>query len=111
MNSCSRAFPIGYAPNCQHSYDVHTSCTNDQESVGLSGGAIVGIVFAVAVIVFFIIPIIFAYGKSACKKGRIRRWWSRSTTRHSETTVTPTTNRSNATREEVKYCFVDHNFK
>ena len=43
----------------------------------LTTGGIIGIVLAVLVLGFFIIPFVFGYGREFWKKGKLRGWWRR----------------------------------
>ncbi|XP_019851047.1 PREDICTED: egg peptide speract receptor-like [Amphimedon queenslandica] len=46
---CTISNPIGYTPNCNHINDVGIYCGEEDESGGLSGGAIAGIVIGCVV--------------------------------------------------------------
>ena len=43
----------------------------------ISTGGIIGIVLALIVIAFFIVPFLCGYGRECWKKGQLRGWWSR----------------------------------
>ena len=44
---------------------------------GLSAGAIIGILLGVAIVLFIVVPFVYAYGRECWRQGQLRGWWNR----------------------------------